>query len=253
MRKVLVGLAIFASACCCAAPAFGDGASNIAAAPPVVFGQQEFGNVGTGAYTQTDELCDGASYQSFWALGVTSGDAVTINWESPQSNPESAYTTLDLWPVGTTDYNLYSARTAAYSRLNPNQKGQLTYTATTTGVMPLDFAACGGNTGPYDFTASILHRLVLSLSARADSRHHRTTFTVAVHNPDGAPISSPALQATFTRLTSGRWVSPHTVAQPFRFSENWTKKTRNTWQSVKVTVSGTGYRAASARIRVKAL
>jgi hypothetical protein len=76
-------------------------------------------------------------------------------------------------------------------------------------------------------------------------------FSVAVHNPDGAPITGVPFVATYQLLSHGHWQKIRSGA--LQFTKKWTPALRGTFQSVRVTVSGPSYRSASQSIRVKAV
>lgn len=176
-------------------------AGTIASATPVVYGQQEFGNTTEGGVGQPG--CDsstGSSYRSWWALSVTAGDALTVDWET-----HSTSMNLNLFPVGTTDYTFLDTNLLTSEEVNANYKAEATYTATQTGIVPLEFhsdTGCGNPPGPYNFTASVLHAVVLSLPT-VTSLPLNGTISVDVHNPDGVSLSDPGLSVTFNVLVSG--------------------------------------------------
>jgi hypothetical protein len=176
-------------------------AGTIASATPVVYGQQEFGNTlngGTG-----EPSCFGSppqkSYRSWWALSVTAGDELKVDWETHQTSMN-----LNLFPVGTTDFTFLTGSPLVSQQVNANFKAEAKYTATQTGVLPFEFhsdTGCGSEPGPYDFVASVLHAVVLSLPV-VTQLPPAGTVTVGVHNPDGAPLSDPSLVVTFNTLVS---------------------------------------------------
>ena len=149
------------------------GGNSIAAAPTVAYGQQEFGNTLTDNNVHVD--CHGWSY---WLLPVTAGDHLTIDFEGQGAQSEALY------PVGTNDFNVTDTSPVQEATLGENGHQQALYTVKQTGVMPLVFyvsveRGCGEANGPYDFTVSAEHALVLSLSAARVNRHrHETTFGI---------------------------------------------------------------------------
>jgi hypothetical protein len=54
--------------------------ANIASAPTVAYGVQEFGNTATDS-TPLQGLCPDIETDTWWLLPVLAGDAVTINFE----------------------------------------------------------------------------------------------------------------------------------------------------------------------------
>ena len=181
-----------------AAPVVLADAGTIAGATPVVYGQQEFGNTATGGVGQT-RCSTGSSYRSWWALSVTSGDALTVDWETQITSMN-----MNLFPVGTTDFTFLNTEPLVSEQVNANYKEQATYTATQTGIVPLEFhsdSGCNNPPGDYNFTASVLHAVVLSLPT-VSTLPLSGTISVGVHNPDGVPLGS-GLSVTFNVLISG--------------------------------------------------
>jgi hypothetical protein len=151
--------------------------STIAGAPAIVVGQQEFGN--TASVTPVSSDC----YRAYWLLSVTAGDSVTIDWESQESG-----TSLDVFPPGTTDYNVDNTNPIEQQDLSSNDKNELQFQATSTATLPVSFrSGCGDPAGPYDFTTDIVHAMIVSLPPLAPSL--AGTTTVGVHNPDGVSLS----------------------------------------------------------------
>jgi hypothetical protein len=181
--------------------ALGAGGNDIASAPAVAYGQQEFGNTAT---DNGKEGCRG--YESWWSLAVLAGDRVTIDFEGPGAQYDI------VWPPGTTDFNVNSTQYFQKAEVSDNGKQEATFTATQTGAMPLDFATddCDfgstGKPGPYDFTAYVKHSALLSLS-RYSSIRRSGTLTVAVHDPDGGAISDPGLAVTLQGRRGSRWTN----------------------------------------------
>jgi hypothetical protein len=228
------------------ASALAAGGSSIAAAPTVVYGQQEFGNTLTDNNIHVD--CHGWSY---WLLPVTAGDHLTIDFEGQGAQNEAIY------PVGTNDFNVTDTATVQEDSIGANGHQQALYTAEQSGIMPLVFyvsqaQGCGEANGPYDFTVSVQHELVLSLSAsRANRRRHQTTFGVGVDNPDGLPVSSAGLRMAVQLLIRRRWTTVATLA-PASFSYTWPHAEWGYWQHVRVRVFGPEYLSATSRsVRVK--
>jgi hypothetical protein len=140
---------------------------------------------------------------------VTAGDDVTINWEA-----QDPYTTLALWPVNTTDYNISQSQPVTTQNPATNGKNELTYTAPVSGVMPTMFSVdgCyGGATGPYDFTVSVEHAVRLAVPRIGVLRHH-TAIAVGVHTPDGTPITDPSLKIEVQVKSGSRWLNVGTGA-----------------------------------------
>jgi hypothetical protein len=239
----------------CAPAAFAGGGASIASAPSVAYGQQEFGNTATdyGSQTRTGQL----NGDSWWQLQAIAGDRITVDWEGDAS-------LMEVWPVGTTDYNVNSIQLD--HQLSPfvnssngsNGKMETVFTAPRDGAYPLEFQTvyCCNDTppGPYDFTAYDQHRLVLSLGqGRTNRRLHNTRFVVGVHSPDGAVVNNANLRYKVERLSHSRWVTLSTLAQPFAFSLKWPRGERGKWQRIRVQVFGSGYLTATSQVvRAKA-
>lgn len=204
MRHGLVGAALAILAFSPAA-ARASGGQTIASAPVVPWGQQQFGNLVDGGVTANS--CGDSIYTEWWLLSVISGDRVTIDWEAQEID----YTELDVYPRGTTDFNYPQASVTARSTLNSNAKAELALTANSTGNMPVaitssTWSCLAGTPGPYDFTAYVRHAVVLGVPKRA-SLSRRGVLRVAVHNPDGGPVSDPALRVSLQLLGGSvrRW------------------------------------------------
>jgi len=242
--------------CCWPASALATGGGSIASAPTVAYGQQEFGNTATDL--PANEFANGYCY-SWWLVPAITGDKITIDWTSePDAN--GAYLTAlwaYLYPVGTTDFNFPNTNPVAEKDVNYAVTGlqELQYITNRDETLPLEFQAgasnCQADAGPYNFTAYVSHELVLALHAHTNRAHHSTMFSVAVHNPDGAPITGVPFVATYQLLSHGHWQKIRSGA--LQFTKKWTPARRGTFQSVRVTVSGPSYRSASQSIRVKAV
>lgn len=178
--------------------ALADGGPTIAGAPPIAFGQPEFGNTVTGGRS-----LDGR-YNSYWSLSVIAGDQVTIEWEGQSSSPPDI-PQLDVYPVGTTDTNVVithpvASKTPASKTPHGNGVAGLTFTAPKTGTMPTDFETrgclfgrgCGHFAGPYAFIAYVRHAARLALPTLG-SLPLSGTVAVTTQNPDGAAISDAGL------------------------------------------------------------
>lgn len=242
-----VGLALWCT------PAIAAGGKDIASAPSVVYGQQEFGN--TGVDDPGNGFCPlgsgngGDAGQSWWLLAVTAGDKVTIDFAGAEPGvPEVA-----VYPVGTNDFNVQLQNLGAPT--GEDSKAEYVFSAGRTGTMPLQFINCGDNngTGPYNFTAYVAHKLVASLAAAGSShRNHQTRFTVGVHNPDGVVVHDPAIHATVQVLAHHKWVTQTTVPAPGTAVVKWSRAERGKTQSVRVQLTGSGYLTASSQtLRVK--
>jgi hypothetical protein len=195
VRRSATSLVALASLCLflglSAQPALADSGS-IAGAAAVVWGQQTFGNT---ANVTPD--ANGTS-NDYWVLDVTAGDQVTIDWAGQLDNDGNGPALL-VFPLGTTDYNVDNTTPLQNQDLNANGMNELQFTVNVTGTMPLDFET-GSNdfygqsesTEPFNFTAGVRHAVVLGVPSESALALHGS-LTVGVHNPDGDPITTPAL------------------------------------------------------------
>lgn len=235
-----VGLAAF--------PAGALASGTIAGAPTVVFGQQEFGNTATDSETTCPALQE---QDSWWLLPAQAGDRVTIDYEGSGVRQER------LFRIGTNDFN-YPARDQSPFQQTDSGGGnaEAVITIPQTESWPLEFdswSACNSPIGgPYDFTAYVAHKVIVSLSARR-GRAHQTVFTAKLSSPDGAALVSSALKCTFQELTGGRFVKVGTSAPPCHRTLRWSAKQRGRLQTLRVQVAGVGYLPVSSRnIHVRA-
>jgi hypothetical protein len=224
-------------------PANAIASGTIAGAPTVVFGQQEFGN--TAADSQA--TCPALQEQnSWWLLPAQAGDRVTVDYEGSGVRQER------LFPIGTNDFN-YPARDANPFQQTASGGGreEATVTIPQTGVWPLEFDSwsyCGSPIGgPYDFTASVAHTVIVSLTSSGDRRHHLTVLTAKLSDPDGAPLSSTALRCTFQQFEGGKFTTVGTSLPPCHTMLRWTAHQRGKLQTLRVQVAGSGYLSASSR------
>lgn len=206
----LIPVVVVLFACLVTDSALAEGGKSIASAPPVVFGQQQFGNTATGELNgQYFGL--GCRY-SWWTLSVLSGDAVTIDWET-----ENIGVHLRLYPIGTTDYTFNSTEPADNQTIAPNGKSQDGFTASRTGTMPLALTTafgagdCGGDGGPYDFTAYVKHTVRLSIP-RYLILHRQGTLPVLVHNPEGGIVNDAGLQVAVQIRSGNTWLTVGTAS-----------------------------------------
>jgi hypothetical protein len=183
--------------------AFAEGGKTIAGAPLVAFGQQEFGNTANGGEEEAPCVLGKKAYESWWSISVIAGDEVTIDWESPRAD----WNELKLYEVGATDYTFTQIRPAVSGHVNENGKAQVVFNAHRSGAVPLAFAAypgCESEVGPYNFTATVLHAVVLFMPRRTHLPPSGTV-SVTVHNPEGGPINNPAVQVEVQLRIHGSW------------------------------------------------
>jgi hypothetical protein len=206
-RCVILGLVVGA-ALAAAGPALGD-SSTIAGEPTVVLGQQEFGNA------SDDSTIDYPWSVSYWGLPVIAGDRVAIDWEVNATEAQSF--ALYAEPVGTQDgLSVVGLSSHAVATTEVPEDPQLhaaeRFIASQTGVMPLAFTIATIDTGPYDFTANVLHRVDMRLSGA--HRIARTgTLRVQARDPDGRPLTVPTLTIRLQRRVSpGHWATIGTAS-----------------------------------------
>jgi hypothetical protein len=202
-RLTSVVLIAAAASLVSAGTASAEGANSIAGAPSIVPGQQEFGNLVNGLVTKNE--CEDNDYSDFWALQVTAGDQVAIDWEAQQLH----YTELNVYPAGTTDFDYPQTERLLHQELNSNLKDEATLTANSTSTLPIKFTSSGwscleGTPGPYAFTVTITHGLSLGLP-HVSSLPRQGTVSIGVHNPEGGAISDPAISLTLQIKGRGLW------------------------------------------------
>jgi hypothetical protein len=241
LTAVLVATAVTAGT------AWADSGS-IAGAPTVAVGHQEFGN--TGSVTPLDS---GVRYRTYWLLPVTSGDKVTIDWESQVGN-----TVLDVFPGGTTDYNVDNTNTLQEQYLNDNDKNELEFQVTSTTTLPLLFSSGDGwdnPTAPYDFTVSLRHAMVLSTPSISNALSG--TVTAGIHSPDGTPLSGSTLSVSLQVSASHVPWTTIGSANPVNGLATIAYKVPASLASKRVTFrfagSGAGYSSATSGGRVVTL
>jgi hypothetical protein len=248
--SAVLGLALTAPA------AMADGGQSIAGATGVIYGQQEFGNTANGAVAPGGCAADWApKYRSWWALSVVAGDHITIDWEAQPA------TALNLFAVGTTDFTFEQVEPLTSDEPSDNGKSELTYTASQTGSMPLEFVADTGCNdaevvGPYDFTSYVRHAVRLAIQ-RAPGLTAHSTVRVAVHSAAGTPISDPGLQVAIEiKRAGGAWrtvgtASPADGVAKVRLSIP--RSYRHVRVSLRARASGANYvnETSSTRRRVK--
>lgn len=221
--------------------AFADGGATIAVAPRVTYGLQSFGNTTT-APPDTNRI-----YSSYWLLPVFAGDRFVIDWQGP---PPDGFGTdsLLLYPAGTTDYTVENTQWIDESDIGSNGSAQLSYTANTTGVMPLRFYADESHeAGPYNFTAYVTHAMTAAVqTVSTDRRAHRTNFRISLHNPDGVALSPSGVGASVQVLLNSRWSTVGKV-HSLAFTIAWSRATRGHREKVRVRVSAPTYAQTYSR------
>jgi hypothetical protein len=182
------------------ATALADGGPTIAAATPVAYGQLESGSTATGG-ASTDG--SGGS-ESYWALPVTNGDDVTIDWQAPLDGAGNG-PVLSAYEIGTNDGNVVTAAPFASDTLGTNGQDEMVFTADATGVMVLQFESGEGGEsapGPYQFTASVSHAVALAVPT-VSNLTAKGTLAVGVANPDAAGVSDSSLAVSVQIQDSG--------------------------------------------------
>jgi hypothetical protein len=200
MRVVGVGVVLVVAALGVLPLALAVGGHTIATAPLITSRQPYVGNTARVPESGTCFLGN-SSYSEYWRVRLTAGDALTVNYGITEINVE--FTVL-LYPHGTTDSTVGNARSLISGRVGANGKGRFTFRAVRTGTHPLRFASCSGfETGPFEFTALVRHRVVLALPPRR-SVSPTGTVAVQVRTPDGKPITDRALRVTLRGTWGGK-------------------------------------------------
>jgi hypothetical protein len=246
---VILGLVVFVTA---TEVALGEGGTSIASAPTMVYAQEEFGNTVNGG---TAPWVPGVLvYSSYWLLPAVAGDRIRIDWEA--QDPTNNNVWLDVFPVGTNDFNQPSTSPVASQQIGSGTKSELALSAGVTGTMAMRIrlTAPTGTGGPYDFTAYVQHALRLGLSIHSSGRH-RSDLVVGVHNPDGALITDRGLTLDFQVQSANGWRDVGRYADtttPFILRRTWSPGQRGRKFLFRVRAYGHGYlNASSPTIAVK--
>jgi hypothetical protein len=248
-RLLLVPLTTLLLASWWSSSASADGATTVAGAPLVVYGQQQFGNTATGGIDRSSGICV-YDIRSHWLLPVTAGDQITIDWEIQATD-----TLLRVYPLGTNDFNIGQTQLLQYQELTNNGRSELVFTAPASGSLPLVFQGstgpCSddGYTGPYDFTADVRHVVRLSLPRLAAVRR-KAVLPVVVRSADGQPISDPSLLVDVQLRTRTAWLTvgraPANGGQA-QVALNIPRRYRNQLMRLRAVAQGANYLTASTR------
>jgi hypothetical protein len=205
MRRIILAAAIAVGPLLVVSSAHADGTS-IATAQAVALGQQEFGNTINGRLWENNNCEEGRrkENESYWALGLVVGDELIIDWEAQQPQ-----TKLELFPIGTTDFNLGKVAPLVQQGLSSNNKNELKYTdSTVSGSMPLIIhnASCEGTNGPgpYSFAVYVLHAVGVFLP-RLSSLRASGAMIVSVRNPEGGNPPGAALSVELQLAGHDGW------------------------------------------------
>jgi len=225
------------------------GGANIAGAPIVTPGQQEFGNTGDGAWGG----CEGASW---WNLPLIVGDRVAIDWETAtDSRGGPSADTLDVWPIGTTDFSINNTHTFESFEIGANDKQESTFTANGSGTFRLMFVNSGCDTndnGAYDFTLNVSHRIVLLLPPLTRITTTGSQISVQVHSADGNPVTAPNLTLTLEVFWQGKWhaLGSRTPTNGLvRFGVSLPRSLKGSTVKLRVQATGSGYQSATTATR----
>ena len=199
-RQVPVVLA--ALACVGVTPAIAAGGSSISSAPQIAPGAQNFGNTSSGFW----QGCPA----DYWNLSLVSGDEATVDWATEHDSQGTRYANqLEVYNAGVTDFSINNVEPSSEFRIGSNDRAESVFTANTDGIYPLIFIREGfcshtsGYGGPFDFTVSVRHAVVLSLGAVKKLASRKGVVRVSVHDPDGQPVSDPSLTVTLVGSWSG--------------------------------------------------
>ena len=202
VRSMIAGAAASASLLAVGvSSALAAGGSSIAGATPIVVGQQEFGNTATDGGFPCNAPYDPYNGGSWWSLSVAAGDKITLDYEGDLGG-------VLIYPIGTTDFNVTSAN-ADNSHVGSNDKQEYTFTEGRPGSVPMNFAmsdscsdldpsSSGIHPGPFDFTATVKHGVVLSVPS-AVLLPLSGVLNVTASSPSGLPITDPSL-AVFVQI-----------------------------------------------------
>jgi hypothetical protein len=240
-------------ACLLPTLAFAEGATTIASAPVVAFGQQELGNLADGFVTRHGS-CETRQFTQWWSLLVVAGDRVTFDWEAQEAD-----TGLSVFPVGTADFNSAKESPVYSLGLSANKKNEGNFTATKSGNMPLNITASepyceNAKPGPCDFTALVKHAVRLSVP-RVPVLRSKGMLRIGVHNPEGGPINAPALSVLVELKLGSAWkpigtgtVTSGAATVQFKLP----RSLRNRSSTMRVIASGAEYATeTSSNQRVK--
>jgi hypothetical protein len=204
---LVIGLTVALFAAITASPALAEGGKTIAGAPIIAFGQQEFGNLNSGASEPAG--CGTTRHLEWWLLPVVAGDEVQIDWEISSYESADQLGAILVYPIGTNDFNVGNQNPIVTSSPNSQGKNELDVTSSETGnlvlVVDSDYGSCNQDAPfAYDFTASVSHRVVLGLPQLRRIRSGGL-IQVGVHTPDGSPVSGPQPTVKLSILVRGRW------------------------------------------------
>ena len=178
------------------------GGASVGTAPLVTAGVHQFGN--TTGYTGDSSGCFCTLYYEYWKVHLIAGDVLAVKFENASNTMSPGVTGLDLYPVGTDDFNITNTSTAVETIMNSNGHAELTYTAPSTGDYPLRYYSKDSfsQPGAYDFWAYVKHGVRLDFHVAALA--HSGTVAIEARYPDGAVIPS-GLGVTAYGYWSGRW------------------------------------------------
>jgi hypothetical protein len=113
-----------------------------------------------------------------------------------------------------------------------------------------DASTSGGcaNPGPYNFTASVVHRMIVSLRDVRKTTLFYATFHIAIYNPDGARIDPPGITYNYEEHAQGYEPGEYGTlnAPPFKFVAHWNYLKTDYRMRLHVIVSALGYRTATS-------
>jgi hypothetical protein len=249
-RSIGLAAAALASTFACVATAQAAGGSNIESAPQVSPGVQTFGTTGTGRYQ-----CAAADY---WNLSLAAGDEATIDWMSVTDSDGGDYANeLSVYPAGTTDFSINNVERMHEFSIGDNDRAESIFSANTTGSYPLIFwrasGRCSSPGGPYSFTVTVKHSVVLFLGSVKKLDRRSGTISVGVHTPEGQPITDPGLRVSLRGSWPGHKASELAGGSPsggiVSLSVKLPKSTRGKKVSIRAISAGAGYRSAHSSLR----
>lgn len=221
----------------------------MATAPRVVPGAQNAGNTSSGSWN-----CYSADY---WNLPLARGDQATVDWisQSATSGFERHYASdLLVYPAGTDDFSVTSDNYAYSAKVQSNHHGQRIFSAASSGTFPLVFIRneCQTPGGPFSFSVSVKHSVVLSLGSVKSFADGNGSVTVRAETPGGQPITDENLEIHLLAKWRSKFkdlASTWPTNGKARFSGGLPKGTHGRSVRFKATADGADYLSAHTKRR----
>jgi hypothetical protein len=250
LRNLSIVLGIVALGLGAAADAQAAGGSDIASAPQVTPGAENFGDTNTG-HIYGDCPAD------YWNLPLVAGDRAIVDWQSAVDSRNYDYArTLSIYPEGTTDYSINNVSPGAEFNIGSNHRAESVFAAGSTGNYPLVFFRddyCGATGGPYSFTVTVRHSLSVYLGSVKNLSDRSGVLTVGVHRFDGEPITDGNVRVALRGSWSGHKTSDLATGTPAdgkaTLSVHLPKSARKKTVSIRAVAAGSGYLTARSGLR----